>query len=252
MNGDPFDLLRAHVQHQADTIEPSTAVDELIAHITFEHERVPATSSPAARRRFSMAHPPRRWGSATVAAALIVGIGTGAAVTAAVMERSRVEHPETGVNCHWSIDDPVSGSVINGGDDPIAACAALWRDGTISPRGDVPVGVAPPLVGCTAPGRGLEVFPGGNGDVCAEVGMTVADVDTMVADHLRELGDRISEINARCLTRPGAQHAAEALLDELNFDGWQVVLGADGEGCAAIAFGGGSPPTLNVITRPSP
>jgi hypothetical protein len=249
---DPFDLLRTHVQRQADTIQSTTAIDELIAHIIHEHERVPWVFRPSSSTSANPAvRHPRRWGSMVVGLALIVGIGTGAVVTAEVIDRARVGHPELGVMCRSSVHDQTSGIAVPASVDPIGACAALWEDGELPQIGQISIATHPSLVACTGSLGLLEVFPGEGDQVCTDLGLSPADVEALVVDPLYDMNQRVNEINALCLPPREAQQAATALLDELGLLGWRVVLRA-GEGCGLVAPGDGSDRTLYVNPTPPP
>lgn len=235
---DPFDLLRTHVQHQAATVEPLTSVDELIAHIVLEHERMPSTSSAQAGVPWpgSVVRPPRRrWGSAVVGMALVVGIGTGAVVTAAVLERKPVAHVDHSVLCHPSVDGPVLGLVTDIGADPLQTCADNWAAGNIQGVSAQAQADVPPMVACIGHGGGLEVFPGEGDGACAALGMQSADVDAVLADPVQQLSRRTSEINAQCLSGPEAGQAVQALFDELDLGGWSVVLLGGDRPCGIIS-----------------
>jgi hypothetical protein len=243
---DPLTLLRDHVRQQADAFEPNTNIDELIAHITLEHHResVYATASPV--------RPRRRWSSAALGIALCIGIGTGAVVTAAVLDRVPVENPEAGVLCHTTRDVKGSSLMASPGDDPITACAVLWNDGSLPVIGEVSEGTNPPLVACAGPAGAVEVFPGSGPGVCTSLGLAAIATDTLVGDRRTELGSRLqSEINMLCLPPREAQQAAAVLLDELGFEGW-VVVQREGEGCGLVAFGVGADRTLYVNPTPPP
>jgi hypothetical protein len=242
---DPFDILRDHVRRQAAQVEPETGTDELIAHITLEHHRGPSTVWPEIRR------PRRRWRSVAVGVAVSLGIGAGAVVTAAVLDKQRVKVPEAGVMCRVSATDPRKGMLTDAGNDPVAACAALWNSGRLPLMDEVTEGSDPDLVACTGERGVLEVYPGSGPEVCAALGLAEADVESMLADPRRELGERASEISLACLTpRETARQAAE-LLDELALVGWAIVVD-EGEGCGVIKIGSGDDHTLYVIRVPRP
>jgi hypothetical protein len=239
MSRDPFDVLRGHVRRQADELEPGTSTDELVAHITLEHHR--GQASPPARavgRR-------RRWSSVVLATSVCLGLAAGAAVTAAVLDKGRVEVLHTAVLCRAAADVRSNAVLVDATDDPIAACRVLWNSGQLL-RPDGTRLSGPALVGCTGPRGVLEVFPGDGPQVCADLGMVEADIAAMLDDPRNELQERVSlEINAKCLPPPEAGRHAESLLDELGFDGWNVVVDI-GEGCGVVVIGEGDDHTLMV------
>ena len=244
MSADPFELLRTHVRATADVIDPATNVDELIAHITLEHHRTP--SAPARR-------PTRRYGTAALAAALCVGIGTGAIVTAAVIDRHQVDKIEAGVMCRASATDLESGISVGVVADPVGACRERWRAGDLPRIDHDNAPTDPPLVACVGALGIVEVLPGADGATCAQAGMATADVEALMASPLLALSDGTDEINKRCLPPRDAGLAATALLAELGFEGWRVVVRPDGpaDGCGLIASGDGDDPRV-LFVNPTP
>jgi len=241
---DPFDLLRGHVRRQAERAEPDTRTDELVAHITLEHHRGPAVSTvPLARRK-------RRWSSVVVSLAVFVGLGAGAAVTATVLDRQRVTEPLAGVVCRAEAATNSSAIVLAASADPSGDCARRWATGEL-PLVDEPSAPSnPPLVACVGRGGALEVYPGDGDELCSELGLALADVETFVTDPKHALNERIAtEINLACMEPEAAAKAAVAVLDEMDFRGWDVVLEAT-EKCALVVFGEGDDRTLYVRDHP--
>lgn len=254
---DPFDVLRAHLRKVADDAPSATNIDELVAQITLEHHRGAAAGTTGSDRSFTSGsvRPRRRWGSVVVACALCVGVGAGAVVTAAVIDRARVSNPQVGVLCHASVADPASVMVVPANDDPVAACAALWRDGALPVIGEVSAPTDPPLVQCTGSLGLIQVFPGASDEVCTGLGMAVADVPGLADVPLYQLGLRIStDINAQCLSPDEAQKVARSLLDEFGFESWTVVLQeVEGRrnGCSLGVAGGEDDHALYVNFTPA-
>jgi hypothetical protein len=82
----------------------------------------------------------------------------------------------------------------------------------------------PNLIACTGTLGLIEVFPGDNDEVCATVGMAVAEMPSLVDVPLHRLRVRVaSDINGHCLSPDEAQRVARALLDEFGFESWSVV-----------------------------
>jgi hypothetical protein len=72
--------------------------------------------------------------------------------------------------------ESLRGSVaILHGDDPLATCAEVWREGAIGPGG-----VPPELVACADPGTltPARVFPGSGPAVCARLGLVPLDLSS--------------------------------------------------------------------------
>ncbi|MBI5087338.1 MAG: hypothetical protein HZB15_00270 [Actinobacteria bacterium] len=237
---DPFDLLRHHVRRQAADAEPGTSTDELVAHITLEHHRNEGAAGARVRR-------PRRWGLVAMVVTAAAGVGAGAVVTATL---DRPHLTQAGVACHSSVGDR-SFVIVSLGNDPIAACAAVWQAGDLplvdqkSPPSD------PPLVACTGDRGVFDVYPGTGPEVCAQVGLVEADVEAMLGDPVLELSRRISdEINAQCLSFEAAVERARELLDELQFSDWKVNAIDDGGVCALVGMDDTGTRALNVRTVP--
>jgi hypothetical protein len=99
----------------------------------------------------------------------------------------------------------------------------------------------------------LEVFPGDGPEVCAQLGLSEADVEGMVDDPVAELARRaVDEINARCLSLEAAAAQARELLSELGLQSWNVVAIDDGGSCAVVGMTDTETRTLNVRTIPGP
>jgi hypothetical protein len=241
---DPFDLLRGHLRGQADGVEPGTSTDELISHITLEYHRGPVFSAaPSSRRK-------RRWGAMAVSAAVFVGLGAGAAVTATVLDRQPVSEPLAGVVCRAEASTTSSAIVLPAGPDPIGDCAQRWAAGELPLVDEQSEPTNPSLVACVGRGGALEVYPGDSDELCATLGLAAADLDSFVADPTIPLNDRIAEeINMQCMEPEQAAQAAVALLDQMGFRDWNVVLEAT-EKCALVVFAEGGEHTLYVRHYP--
>jgi hypothetical protein len=113
-------------------------------------------------------------------------------------------------------------------------------------------GSDPDLIACTGEGGVLEVYPGSGPEVCTALGLAEADIESMLADPRRELGERLTaDINLSCLTPQEAAQRAAELLDELGFEGWTIVVAA-GEGCGVVRIGSDDEHTLYVTHVPHP
>jgi hypothetical protein len=242
---DPVDVLRSHVRKQADMFQSTTNVDELIAHITLEHPRDTA-GTPARHRR-------RRWGSAALGFALFAGLATGTVVTATVLDRAHVARPDAGVFCHVSSTGDIGSGVVTGGaSDPITACRALWNNGTLPLIDEISEPTDPALVACTGLTGVVQVFPGESDELCTRLGLSAADLDALAVDPLIDLQEGLSRINAECLLPDQARERALALLDDLRFEGWRVVMRpANGDGCAGVLIMDGVDDTVEVMVLPS-
>jgi len=99
--------------------------------------------------------------------AVLAAAGGGAAAAAGLFSADDVK-VEAGVGCYARAALQADITVMHATADPVAACAELWRAGTVdgTPRAE-----APPLVACTATGEPVRVMPGDGPDVCARLGL---------------------------------------------------------------------------------
>jgi hypothetical protein len=110
------------------------------------------------------ARAPRRL--ALVLAALAVA-GGGAATAAGLFSADDVK-VEAGVGCYDRPALRADITVMHATADPVAACAELWRAGTVD---GAPHAEAPPLVACTGKGEPVRVMPGSGPEVCTRLGL---------------------------------------------------------------------------------
>jgi hypothetical protein len=114
---------------------------------------------------------------------------------------------------------------IDAGDDPIAACAVLWTDGTITTSGQPPSQICPTSTGTTA------VVPGDDPSACVRAGLepfdpsrgggaTLDDQRTVDSLSSRLVGSFLDV----CLDEQASRAAAEAALDDEGLDDWSVVV----------------------------
>jgi len=131
---------------------------------------------------------------------------------------------DTGVTCFdkpsLDADATVPGFVS---DDPVRACADLWRQGVVgtSARG------AKGLLGCGAPhdqsAYAANVFPDDGSDVCARLGLDSLPPDYQaVAARTRHLVDELARRFGECSDQGEGLSTARAVLGEQGFVGWSV------------------------------
>lgn len=72
---------------------------------------------------------------------------------------------DNSVGCYEE-DSLQATTAILHGDDPIATCEEVWREGALGPGGS-----APDLVACTDDGTPAYVFPGAGPELCARLGL---------------------------------------------------------------------------------
>ena len=94
---------------------------------------------------------------------VVDSVGTGAAAGAGAFDNS--------VGCYEEASLQGSVAILHG-DDPIATCEEVWREGAIGPGGP-----SPQLVACTEDGTPAFVFPGAGPALCARLGLVPLDPD---------------------------------------------------------------------------
>lgn len=198
--------------------------------------------SPDVMRELSDTSRPRRGrkrGASLVAGAIVLGAAGAAA--AYVVARDQPSEPSAGVTCYADATAAGDRIVIPPTDDPIAGCAAVWAAGELPdirdprPAGQTP----PPLVACVAPGRGIDVFPSDDAELCAQLGFTPAGAGLGdESARIVELSDRlVAATFPDCVAPASAEETAQRLIDELGLDGWRVVTRPptrDGDVCARV------------------
>jgi hypothetical protein len=144
---------------------PTPDIDVLLPDEEVVRARRDALVEELRRHRAPRPAPaPRRL--ALVLAAIVVA-GGGAATAAGLLSADDVK-VEAGVGCYDRAALQADITVIRATEDPVAACAQLWREGTVD---DVPRAEAPPLVACTGKGQPVRVMPGSGPEVCAGLGL---------------------------------------------------------------------------------
>lgn len=110
---------------------------------------------------------PLRGRRLTIAVAALLVLGAGGAIASALLSADDV-NVAAGVGCYdrASLDADVTIAPVAA--DPVAACAALWREGVVKRAS---AGEPPPLVACTAKGEPIRVLPGSDASSCRELGL---------------------------------------------------------------------------------
>lgn len=248
--GDPFDLLRAHVRVVALLEQPAVDADELVADITGSIDRadrsrgaqvLPLHGFPSARspRR-------RRWFVAGSVATIVAVGGAGVAAYVAL----RPSDPVLGINCRESAE-PGSASVQLGlDDDPIAACANLWKTGDLPGLGQGQSGVVPDLVACTGVGGAIEVLPVADDESCETFGLEPERGDQLGGDPVAELNEQAIELNQLgCRPKDEMKAAAAELIGRLGLDGWRVEVDPSAGACSVLAV---DTPSSQIVVRADP
>ncbi|HYV15109.1 MAG TPA: hypothetical protein VE972_03740 [Conexibacter sp.] len=104
---------------------------------------------------------------------LLMALGAGAAAASGVFSADDVK-VEAGVGCYDRAALRATVSLMAATPDPVAACAALWREGYIDGR---TTGDAPPLVACTGEDQPVRVMPGDGPKTCAGLGLEPLPAD---------------------------------------------------------------------------
>lgn len=168
----------------------------------------------------------------------------------AVLRRDRASDP-TGVLCYATADvDAGDRAVLPPSDDPVAACAVPWSDGTFSRAG------APALVGCVNDAGVATVFPG-DPSVCSQLGLAELEPGRTVEQQaVVDLGDRlIDAFTNECVDQDDAVPVAQGLLDASGLEGWTVQLAEDFPHGLECGIATPLPDTRTVIVggaRPAP
>ena len=114
---------------------------------------------------------------------------------------------------------------IDAGDDPVAACAVMWTDGTITTSGQPASQICSTSTGTTA------VVPGDDPSACAAAGLepfdrTGGDGATLEEQQtVDRLSSRLVESFLDvCLDEEASRAAAEQALRDEGLDDWSVVV----------------------------
>lgn len=231
---DPLDAVR---RFQAD---PPAAGDEAVARAE-GRLRAEIAGKPVRRR------PRRRRIAIVLVPIVLVAAGAGYAL----QEPARVDvGPACGDEPTIS---PESLTVLSpDAGDPVAACAALWRDGVVSGDGRRRAS-APQLTACVAPTGAVIVLPGSGPGFCERAGGR--DLPAGYAARRERFAALFADLDARfsrgdgrgrnpgfvCVTDFGRARAiVERILAEHGFTDWRVVASDERYGpdrrCATLAY----------------
>jgi hypothetical protein len=108
---------------------------------------------------------------ALVLAALLTVAGGAAAAGVFSADDVKVQ---AGVGCYQRAALQADITIVGPVADPVAVCAALWREGVVDGR---PVAEAPPLVACTGKDQPVRVLPGDGADTCSGLGLVPLPAD---------------------------------------------------------------------------
>lgn len=247
--GDPFDLLRTHVRAVALLEQPRTDADELVADITGSVDRADRSRAAQVLPLHGARSPRRRRWLVVASATAIAAVG-GAGVAAYVS--SQPADPVAGIVCRASADFGSTSVVLPIDDDPIAACANLWKTGDL-PRLDQGggSGEVPELAACTGGGGSVEVLPVADGETCETFGLVTAELRPDAAGAVETLARRLSDVHASgCIRVDELRAYAEAQLAELGLVDWKVVAPV-ADGCALAATDAASR-TVSILEDPRP
>lgn len=153
----------------------------------------------------------RRWitGGAIAAAGL-------ATAAFAVLRVSPVDDP-TAVTCMVTTDPDGDRFGLPASDDPVAACAELWTDGTLG------TGQPPRLAACVNDVGAAVVFPSGSA-ICSRLGL--AELDAGLSDEQQrvvDVQDALAELfGTRCFTQDAAIEETRRRLDAARLTEWTI------------------------------
>ncbi|WUI03250.1 hypothetical protein OHR68_16040 [Spirillospora sp. NBC_00431] len=198
-------------ERDLDPLTRAVRRDHLVSEVT----------RPRGRRRFARRG---RWIAGTAAG--LVMAGGGVAVAGGLLDEGVEQSLATG--CYARADLDADTAVIGlGAADPVAQCAALWREGAVRDG----TRTAPPLVACVMD-EAVGVFPGDAG-TCRDLGLRpwrpLTGAAGTRAHALGELQrDLATRFSARCVTEREAIALAEERLTAGGLTGWRVVTDAFG------------------------
>lgn len=134
------------------------------------------------------------------------------------------------------------------------ACEVYWRDGPLVNPAIAEPGTVPPLTGCVDRSGALAVFPSGDPNVCATLGLTRPDPGTQdQAERIRQMEQELADffLGSGCMALPDAEREARRILAAAGFGAWQVVAqpGNPDRPCASLHF---DPPNRTVNLVPIP
>ncbi len=163
-----------------------------------------------------------------------VGIGAGLAGAAGVFSAEEME-VEAGIGCYSEATlTPKSTTIIGPRQDPIAACAELWRQGVVKPGSK---GMVPPLVACTGVDQPVRVMPGKDASVCARLDLVPLPADYADASAATERlqlalkslgkGEYPGASGPACKSPVGAVDQAVAKLERGGFTGIPISIEGD-------------------------
>lgn len=213
---DPFVVLQALrpvTDHHRLEIGEVPHAEALLVHV-LERAARPVTVLPSRSRR--------RW---VVAASVVTGSLVVASAAAAILWQ-RQSGDEGVVACWSEAPSPDARRFemrIDAGDDPVAACARLWTDGTFATTGQ------PPSQACAAGDGATAVIPGG-ASACSLAGFE--PIEPSAGDGGAPDEATVNRLSARlaqtfldvCLDEPASRTEAEAALDDEGLDEWSVVV----------------------------
>lgn len=218
---DPLDWLKAH-DPLAGTDTPSTVADAEREAILDRLRR----RSPSRRRRSRRLIP-------VVAAAAVLAASGGVAV-AYLVGHSRSPSPAD-VLCFAEVDLDSSRAAIDRRDDPLASCAAAWRD---PQHAEVFDGRSPPPLALCRLQSGIEAaFPADDGDPCRQLDLlAAADTDMDDDAAVAELTDRMAtSMDQGCVSIEQAATLAAEAIDLVGLGHWGVhVPDTADDACASV------------------
>lgn len=176
---------------------------------------------------------------------LIPAVVVAAATAATGWALTREADDPTQVGCYASADlqADIIGLPLAVGDDPIAACAAVWSEGGFGSSG------TPDLAACVLPGGLAGVFPATDGDPCSQFALDPLERPASAgADTVRELQERLStRFGSTCVDLDAARRESQDLINELGLSDWSISVPDPGDQtrrCASLALD----PEQHIVT----
>lgn len=160
---------------------------------------------------------PRRLLAGVVLPAALLAAGAGYLLTRPVSYA-------TGVACYDAVSLNANIAVPGpGGPDPVATCAQVWREGAMRPG----VSVAPAQTACVLNSGAVAVFPSGNPNTCARLGLRALPAayvrrEERIAALQSALQASIGSQGSSCVGAVKAAAIVRRLLAAQHFEHWTV------------------------------
>ena len=197
--------------------------------------------------------PRRRW---VVAASVMTGSVVVTSAAAAVFLQRRSDDRQV-LACYAAAarDADRFEMRVDAGDDPIAASARLWTDGSFGTAGQ------PDSLACSTSDGTTAVVPGDDVSACVQAGLepiepATDDGVTPEAETVDTLSERLAQTFLDgCLDEQQSRTEAESALRDTGLDGWNVVVSipfSEPRPCGLASVDAAQRTIVIVAVRPRP